>query len=77
MKENFKRVNEQHTYTTRSSQHNFVVPKIKGVKCSTFFYNAIKDWNDLPSRIKTADNLAQLKQLVKIYLTDKCNENEN
>ena len=49
MKENFVRVNEHHTYNTRSSNYNFVVPKIKGVESTTFFYNAIKGLNSLPA----------------------------
>ena len=70
MKEDFLKVNEHHTYNTRSSQHNFVVPKIKGVESTTFFYNAIKDWNSLPGHIKETKNLDQFKKLVKSYLMD-------
>jgi hypothetical protein len=33
---------EHHGYNTRSSQFNFVVPKIKGVDSSSFLFNAIK-----------------------------------
>jgi hypothetical protein len=31
LKEDITKVNEYHGYTTKSSQFNFVVPKIKGV----------------------------------------------
>ena len=71
MEENFRNVNEQHTYNTRSSQNNFghfVIPKIKGVESTTFYYNAIKDWNSLPGHIKETKNLDQFKKSVKSYL---------
>ena len=76
MNENFTKVNEHHTYNTRSSQHNFVVPKIIGVESSTFYYNAIKDWNDLPNTIKAVDNLDQFKKQVKAHFAVKCEHYE-
>ena len=76
MNENFTKVNEHHTYNTRSSQHNFVVPKIIGVESSTFYYNTIKYWNDLPNTIKAVDNLDQLKKQVKAHFAVKCEQYE-
>ena len=48
MEEDFRKVKEQHTYNTRSSQNIFVIPKIKGVESTTFCYNAIS----FPGHIK-------------------------
>ena len=32
---------------------NFTIPYIKSCQDQTFYYNAIKDWNALPSSIST------------------------
>ena len=68
LKNNFTRVNEHHEYNTRSSQHNFVIPKIKGVDSSSFYYNAIKDWNALPNNIKSLSDHTAFKAAIKQHL---------
>ena len=70
LKEHFIKVNEHHRYNTRSSQFNFVVPKIRGVDCTSFFYNAITDWNDLPNEVKAVKNHDSFKTNLKAFL--KC-----
>lgn len=42
LKDNFRKVDENHGYNTKSNQFNFVV---KGVDSSTFFFNGITNWN--------------------------------
>ena len=42
------------------------MPKIKGIKSTTFYYNAIQDWNLLPDSIKT--DLQMIKKEVKCHL---------
>lgn len=68
LKDNFIKVSENHEYNTRSSQFNFVVPKIKGVDSSTFFFNAIKDWNSLPNNIKSIKDHNAFKTVIKQHL---------
>ena len=52
----FLRVADSHSYNTRGSSFNFVVPSIKGCASHTFYYNAILDWNSLPDDIKSIIN---------------------
>lgn len=68
LKDNFKKVNEHHEYNTRSSQFNFVVPKIKGVDSTSFYFNAVKDWNALPNSIKSIKDHGAFKVALKQHL---------
>lgn len=65
---NFVKINEHHNYSTRSSPFNFVTPKIKGIESSSFYYNAIHDWNSLPDSIKSITELDKFKKEVKCHL---------
>ena len=56
MNENFTYVKDVHSYSTRANMYNFSVPKCYGKENMTFFYCAIKDWNDLPNHIKNINN---------------------
>ncbi|XP_056010849.1 uncharacterized protein LOC125680728 [Ostrea edulis] len=58
------------TYRTRSSESNFVVPRIAGVESSSFYYIGVKDWNALPIDIKLANNKFTFKRMVKIHLEE-------
>ena len=77
LKNNFVRINEHHTYSTRSSHYNFVTPKIKGSECTSFYYNAIHDWNSLPESIKTITDPKRFKKEVKCHLMRTGEELEN
>jgi hypothetical protein len=68
MKENFKFVKDVHTYNTRSNLHDFCLPKNCGKDNATFVYSAIKDWNALPTYIKTIQTIIKFKKSVKEYL---------
>lgn len=68
LKQHFHKVCEQHMYNTRSSQFNFVVPKIRGVDSTSFFYSAITDWNRLPNSIKAVQNHDSFKTDLKHFL---------
>lgn len=57
-------------YNTRSSNFNFIVPQCNSVMKQTFYYNGIKDWNDLPEYIKSINNFVQYKKSVKKYLLE-------
>ena len=71
LKENFIKVSEHHTYNTRSSHSNFVVPKIRGVDSTSFFYTAINDWNTLPNDLKTVENHDSFKTNLKQFLKSR------
>ena len=68
MSEHFTKLSSYHNHNTRGSGGNFVVPSVSGVASTTFYYNAIKDWNELPSDIKTRSNFNNFKKSVKSYL---------
>ena len=47
------------------------VPRIKTCGSGTFFYNGIKNWNELPRNIKEYTRKDVIKTLVKQHLLDK------
>ena len=51
MRDNFIQVSEMHSYSTMHSLHNFKIPSVNNVSESTFYYNAVQDWNQLPESI--------------------------
>ena len=77
LKNNFVRINEHHRYGTRSSHYNFVIPKIKGNESTSFYYNAIQDWNSLPESIKSISDHKRFKKEVKCHLKCTSEELEN
>ncbi len=68
LSQNFTRSSNIHSHRTRSSSLNFFVPSVKGVASTTFYYNAIQDWNTLPPNIKGIPTKQAFKQSVKNYL---------
>ena len=71
--ENFRKISDLHYHSTRHSEHNFYIPSVVNQQSQTFYYNAIKDWNALPSSLKGVNNIhthTLLKLgLSNIYLT--------
>ena len=74
---NFRDVSSQHYLGTRNSMHNCFVPHVKGANKTTFYYNAIIDWNDLPSTIKVQNNYACFKYKSKQFLASRSMQTEN
>ena len=72
LQENFLKVCDNHGYNTRSSLYNFSQPSIKGAESTSFYYNAICDWNGLPDSVKGCKKIGEYKKLVKTFLTE-CN----
>jgi len=66
--QNFTRSINIHSHRTRSSEFNFIVPRVKGKAASTFYYNAILDLNALPPNIKGLPIKSVFKQRVKQHL---------
>ena len=69
--QNFKMKKENHqtnpSYSTRHSMAlNLNFPNLRLSKLKTsFFYNSIKFWNQIPSDIKSAQNLKLFKNILK------------
>ena len=71
MSEYFTKLSSFHDHNTRGSGGNYVVPSVSGVASKTFYYSAIKDWNELPSDIQTRSNFNNFKNSVKSYLCSR------
>lgn len=67
----FIRTRTVHSYSTRGSPYNFIVPRIKGQASQTFFNTAIHHWNFLPNSIKEINNPFQFKCAIKKYLSEQ------
>ena len=63
----FTKLINTHRYNTRGSATNFLVPKIKGQQCNTFFYMGIREWNMLPTQVKTCKTHSQFWKAVKSH----------
>ena len=68
---NFIKVSDLHNHSTRGSTTNFVVPRIKGPECNSFFYTAISEWNSLANNVKYSENFSQFKRAVKRHLSSQ------
>ena len=77
LKNNFIRTSSAHTHRTRSSNFNFVVPRVKGIAYKSFYYNAILDWNALPPQIQSISNRMAFKKAVKKQLADSALKQES
>ena len=70
--EKFVLRSEVSIHRTRSCTNlDFIVPRIKTCESGTFFYNGIKNWNELPRNIKECKRKDVFKTLVKQHLLDK------
>ena len=59
-------------HRTRScSNFAFIVPKIKSCESGSFFYNGVKNWNELPRNIKECKTKDVFKSLVKQHLLNQ------
>ena len=54
-----------HTHNTRSSYLSYSIPQVKTQGSKTFNFNAIKLWNNLPTGIKTSQNISGFKTKCK------------
>ena len=68
LNQHFLREADSHSYRTRGSLFNFVVPSIKSCDSHTFYNNAILDWNSLSDDIKSITNKPSYKTAVKRHL---------
>ena len=76
MKNSFTLVSSSFLNTRPVGNMNFTIPIIKSCQDQTFYYNAIKDWNALPSSIKQLNNKYSFKTNVKQHLMDSLRQHE-
>ena len=67
----FTRISDHYCNTRSACSLNFRLPSIRLCQNQTFYYNAIKDWNNLPSEIKQIQNKKSFKRSVKTYLMEE------
>ena len=60
----FREFSNIHRYSTRGSGTDFILPKVKGQACNSFFLTGIKEWNSLPNHFTTSKTHGQLKNTV-------------
>ena len=72
---NFRKFSNIHRYSTRGSATNFILLKVKGQACNSFFFTGIKGWNSIPNQVTTSKTHVQFKKVVKshffFYLSSK------
>ena len=64
LSEHFQKLSDVHRYPTRGSAFNFMVPKVKNLADSTFYFSAIREWNSLPDKIKDISNISGFKSAI-------------
>ena len=67
---NFTRSSRSHTHHKKSSSFNFFIPRVRGIASKSFYYNAILDWNALPSHIQTISSKLEFKKAVKKHMAE-------
>ena len=63
----FVRLLDLHKHSTRGSMNNFYVPTINSIGKTTFYFNGILDWNNLPNSIKQISGKLKFKNEVKNF----------
>ena len=57
---------------TRSCTNlDFLIPRVKTCESTTFYYNGIKDWNELPLSVKESKSKDLFKTNIKSFLLQK------
>ena len=77
LRQNFTTISHHYCNTRSANCHNFILPSIRQCQDKTFYYNAIKDWNDLPLNIKQIKSKTSFKLAVKKHLMEdlkRCEE---
>jgi hypothetical protein len=67
---NFSLVSKTHSYSCRHSVDSFHVPLVDSFTSTSFYYQAICDWNSLPNNIKLLKNRHSFKKAVKSELIE-------
>ena len=72
LRQNFTTISHHYCNTSSANCHTFILPLIKQCQDKTFYYNAIKDWNDFPLNIKQIKSKTSFKlfKIQTVELTD-------
>ena len=73
----YSKASQSHSHDTRFSFFNFCVPKINSITAKTFYYNAIKQWNNLPDHIRSSQTKIVFKSKIKKHLIKRSLDREN
>ena len=68
LQRNIQSVSDTHSYNTRGSTSNFHVSRSLSSTPSAFAYSCVKNWNELPNRLKSIESLAIFKRDLKAFL---------
>ena len=68
LKEELVKLSKDHCYRTRFYQNFNNVFKFKNLVKHNFLYEAVKIWNSVPIKIRTAQRLSSFKRELKLYL---------
>jgi len=71
LSEHFVRFSQFHQYRTRGCKHKFIVPLVKGIADSSFYFKGTQDWNSLPISIQAIVNNKTFKSALKKHLCNK------
>jgi hypothetical protein len=72
LQSNFTKVSAIHQYNTRNrAAQNFQVHKSTTISSGSFYHNAIQDWANLPSAIKSIPKKDRFKKAVKTHLLNQ------
>ena len=58
----------QHRYSTRARELSCVIPRVKSSGLTSFLYQGVRHWNNLPLEIKQCPSKATFKYQVKCLL---------
>lgn len=76
LKTNFIKISQVHSHNTRGSDLNFKIPKINTVTSGSFYYNAIKEWNALPSELRQIRIKDSFKSALKQHLFNRASQRD-
>lgn len=77
LKDQFQTMNLSHSYSTRSSQNAFLLPRVDWRGMPTFMFTGIKLWNNLPKDIQSISSRTVFKKQVKKHLANNIQAREN
>jgi hypothetical protein len=68
LKCHFQKIRDCHSYNTRGSEYNFQIPMCNTITQTSFYYNAIKEWNGLPDDLRAIVGKDAFKRSLKNHL---------
>ena len=69
--DSFFPISSLHSHSTRSSVSDYVVPRSLSKAQSSFSFNAMREWNSLPSDLKTIQSESAFHSKLKVYFLNQ------